>query len=100
LNCRHAPKSNAVLVIFYPTCVLQLDAFSVVNVCLFLNKSERCIQPIKYFNDGGLGCDSCRKTYASGESLQAQELQNTNIKNIKSVNNGARLFIELYSPDM
>ena len=50
-------------------------------------------------NDGGLGCDSCRKTYASGESLQAQELQNINIniKKYKSVNNGARLFIELYS---
>jgi hypothetical protein len=42
--------SNAVLVIFYPTCVLQLDVFSVVNVCLFLIKSKRCIQPIKYFN--------------------------------------------------
>ena len=52
---------------------------------------------VKKRNDGGLVCDSCRKTYASGESLQAQELPNTNIKNIKSVNNGARLFIELYS---
>ena len=42
--------SNAVLVIFYPTCVLQLDVFSDVNLCLFLIKSKTCIQPIKYFN--------------------------------------------------
>jgi len=34
---------------------------------------------------------------ASGESLKAQELQNTNIKNIKYLKHGARSFIELYS---
>jgi hypothetical protein len=38
------------------------------------------------------GCDFCSKTYASGESLKAQELQNINIRNIKCVNNGERLF--------
>ena len=85
--------------------LVQSESFE--YFCLFLHvrisKLYLTIQVIlKHYcvinrNDGGLGCDSCRKTYASDESLQAQELQNTNIKNIKSVNNGARLFIELYS---
>ena len=58
--------------------------------CRYRSSKHYCVINL---NDGGFGCE----TYASGESLKAQELQNTNIRNIKCVNNGARLFIELYS---
>ena len=60
--------------------------------CRYRSSKHYCVINL---NDGRFGCDFCSKTNASGESLKAQELQNTNIRNIKCVNNGARLFIEL-----
>ena len=62
--------------------------------CRYRSSKHYCVINL---NDGGFGWDFCSKTYAYGESLKAQELNNTNIRNIKCVNNGASLFIELYS---